>query len=185
MRDVMRAVPEINVVRDLRSRDGSRGQAMTEFALIAPLFFLLLFAIIQLGFLLGGQVGFTNGVRETARYASTLPNATAAQVQTELLTRQLPKAIPGFRSANIVAASTTVSYCYYPNPNNTVSYPSYSLRVIVNAVYRHPLFVPLVSNILDGMDGTPDSALTATVHEEMRVENPRITSIPTGGIACP
>jgi hypothetical protein len=124
-------------------------------------------------------------VRETARYASTLPNATSAQVQTELLTKQLPKAIPGFRSANIVAGSTTVTYCYYPNPNNTASYPSLSLRVIVTAVYRHPLFVPLISNILDGMDGSNDSALTSTVREEMRVENPRITSIPTGGVACP
>ncbi len=175
----------MKIVKSRQSTSESRGQALTEFALIAPLFFLLLFAVIQLGFLLGGQVGFTNGVRETARYASTIPNATAAQVKTELLTKQLPKAIPGFRSANIVVASTDVSYCYYPNPNNTASYPSYSLRVIVLASYRHPLFVPLISNILDGMDGSPpDGALTATVREEMRVENPRITSIPTGGVAC-
>jgi Flp pilus assembly protein TadG len=164
---------------------GERGQALTEFALIAPLLFLLLFSVIQLGFLMAGQIGFTNGVRETARYAATIPNATAASVRTELLTKQLPKAIPGFRGTNIVAGSTTVSYCYYTNPNNTASYPSYSLRVIVSAVYRHPLFVPLISNILDGFDGSNDSALTASVREEMRVENPRMTSIPTGGIACP
>jgi Flp pilus assembly protein TadG len=169
-----------------RRRDRrERGQALTEFALIAPLLFLLLFSVIQLGFLMAGQIGFTNGVRETARYAATIPDATAAQVRTELLTNQLPKAIPGFRSTNIVNGSTTVSYCYYTNPNNTASYPSYSLRVIVTAVYRHPLFVPLVSNILDGFDGSNDSALTASAREEMRVENPRITSIPTGGIACP
>jgi Flp pilus assembly protein TadG len=169
-----------------RRRDRmERGQALTEFALIAPLFFLLLFAVIQLGFLMGGQIGLTNGVRETARYAATVPTATGAQVRTELLTRQLPKAIPGFRSGNIVGGSTTVSYCYYRNPNDTVSFPSFSLKVIVTAVYRHPLFVPLISNIIDVFDGSNDSALTATAREEMRVENPRITSIPTGGIACP
>jgi len=164
-----------------------RGQALTEFALIAPLFFLLLFAVIQLGFLMGGQIGLTNGVRETARYAATVPTATAAQVSTELLTRQLPKAIPGFRSGNIVGGgATSVSYCYYPNPNNVAgTYPSFSLKVIVTAVYRHPLFVPIISNIIDVFDGSNDSALTATAREEMRVENPRITSIPTGGIACP
>ena len=166
-------------------RERRRGQALTEFALIAPLFFLLLFAVIQFGFLMGGQIGFTNGVRETARYASTLPNATTTQVRNELINNQLPKAIPGFRSANIVAGSTTVSYCYYPNPNNVPgSFPSFSERVIVTAVYRHPLFVPLVSNILDGIDGTNDSALTASVREEMRVENPRITSIPAGAATC-
>jgi hypothetical protein len=158
-----------------RQRDCTqRGQALTEFALIAPLFFLLLFAVIQLGFLMGGQIGLTNGVRETARYAATVT------------TRQLPKAIPGFRSGNLVGGSTTVSYCYYPNPNNVAgTYPSFSLKVIVTAVYRHPLFVPLISNIIDVFDGSNDSALTATAREEMRVENPRITSIPTGGIACP
>jgi Flp pilus assembly protein TadG len=170
-----------------RQRDCTqRGQALTEFALIAPLFFLLMFAVIQLGFLMGGQIGLTNGVRETARYAATVPTATAAQVRTELTTRQLPKAIPGFRSGNLVGGSTTVSYCYYPNPNNVAgTYPSFSLKVIVTAVYRHPLFVPLISNIIDVFDGSNDSALTATAREEMRVENPRITSIPTGGIACP
>jgi Flp pilus assembly protein TadG len=174
----------MSTVRARRS-DRSNGQALTEFALIAPLLLLLLFSVIQLGFLMAGQIGFTNGVRETARYASTIPNATAASVRTELLTKQLPRAIPGFRAGNIVAAGTTVDYCYYTNPNNTASYPSYSLRVSVSAVYRHPLFVPLISNILDGFDGSNDSALTASVREEMRVENPRITSIPTGGVACP
>ena len=171
--------------RRRQSARGTRGQAMTEFALIAPLFFLLLFSVIQLGFLLGGQVGFTNGVRETARYASTQPTATTAQIRTELLTKQLPKAIPGFRSGNIVAANTTVTICYYPNPNNVVgTFPSFSERVIVSAQYRHPLFVPLVSNILDAIDGSSDSALTASVREEMRVENPRITSIPAGAATC-
>lgn len=158
---------------------------MVEFALIAPLFFLLLFGVIQFGFLMGGHVALTNGVRETARYATTIPNATATQVRTELLTNQLPKAVPGFRSGNIVAASTTVVYCYYPNPNHVAgTYPSYSLRVRVTATYRHPLFVPLVSNIVDGIDGVSDNALTATVREEMRVENPRITSLPSGATTC-
>ncbi len=174
------------IVIHARRRDRHQaGQALTEFALIAPLFFLLLFAVIQLGFLMGGQVGFTNGVREAARYAATVPTATAAQVRAELVNNQLPKAIPGYRSANLVAASTTVTYCYYPNPNNVAgTYPSFSLRVIVTAVYRHPLFVPLVSNILDFIDGSADSALTATAREEMRVENPRLTSAPSGVLPC-
>ncbi len=48
---------------------GSRGQAMVEFALVAPLFFLLLFSIIE-----GGRFVFyyellNNATREGARYA--------------------------------------------------------------------------------------------------------------------
>ena len=169
--------------------ESADGQSLVEFALIAPLFFLLLFAVIQFGFLMGGQIGLTNGVRETARYAATIPNATIASVRSELLDRQLPRAVPGFRSGSIVGGSTTVTYCYYTNPNHVPgTYPSYSLRVRVTAVYRHPLFVPLVSNIIDGIDGSNDNALTATVREEMRLENPRITSVPAtlpSGVTSP
>ena len=68
--------------RDRRS--WARGQAVPEFALVAPLLFLILFAIIQFGFTLGGQIGFTNGVREAARYASTVPKATTAQVEVDV-----------------------------------------------------------------------------------------------------
>jgi Flp pilus assembly protein TadG len=165
-------------------RHSERGQSMTEFALIAPLFFLMLFAVIQLGFLLGGQIAISNAVRETARYAATVPTATAAQVLTELTTRQLPKAVPGFLASNVVVGptATRVDYCSYPNPNNAAGFASLSIKVRVTAVYRHSLFVPLVSNILDGSDGATDGALRATVTEEMRVENPRLTT--TGVPTC-
>jgi len=166
----------------LRAMDG---QALPEFALVAPVLLLLLFAIIQFGFLLGAYVGMTNGAREAARYASTVPNATAAQVKSELTGRALPLAIPGFRAANVNNTLTSVSFCSYPNLNNDpVAFPSYSVRVRITSVYRNPLFVPLVNVIIDGLDGANDGALAATVTEEMRVENPRLTT--AGGLPpCP
>ena len=166
-----------------RSRRPDTGQALTEFALIAPVFFILLFGIIQFGFLFAGQIALNNAVRETARYAVTIGNATAGAVQSELLNRQLPKAVPGFRSANVVSSSVT--YCYYTNPNNTGGFPSYSKKVIVTATYGHPLFIPIVGNLVDGTDGVSDGALRATAREEMRVESLRLTSIPTGESPCP
>lgn len=166
------------------SMESDRGQALSEFALVTPVLFLVLFSIIQFGFLLGGQIGFSNGVREAARYASTIPNATAAQVKTELQTRSLPKAIPGFNAANFDAAATSVSYCAYTNPDNSVGHPSYSIKVRISAVYHHALFMPLVDVIVDAIDGVSDKKLTASVTEEMRVENPRLTS--AGGLpTCP
>ncbi len=158
---------------------------MPEFALVAPLLFLILFAIIQFGFTLGGQIGFTNGVREAARYASTLPKATAAQVVDELRFRSLPKAIPGFTDANFDGAATVVTYCAFENPNHIeTSAPSYSIKVRITAVYNHSLIVPLVNVIVDAVDGTPDGKLTAVVTEEMRVENPPLTA--RGGLdPCP
>ena len=163
-------------------RRRQRGQALTEFALLAPLLFLLLFAVIQFGFTLSGHIGLTNAAREAARYASTVPNTTSAAVLTELTSRQMPKAIPGFRPGNLVTGvgGSSVTYCAVANPNNSSTYPSYSTRVRVNAVYRHPLLLPLVGVLIDAVDGAADNALTARVTEEMRVENPRLTS--NGGL---
>jgi len=167
-----------------RRNQGNEGQALAEFALVVPVFFLLLFAVIQFGILLGGQIGLTNGTREAARYASTIPNATTVQIKTELTTRALPKAVPGYRAGNLKLGLTTVSFCSYANPNNTAAYPSYSRKVRVTSVYGHALFVPFVGIIVDRFDSVEDGMLTATVTEEMRVENPRLTT--TGGLAtCP
>lgn len=170
-----------------RRKQGDDGQALPEFALVVPVFFLLLFAVIQFGILLGGQIGLTNGTREAARYASTIPNATTVQVETELTTRALPKAVPGYRAGNlkIGIGETNVEFCSYTNPNhNATTYPSYSRKVRVTSVYGHALFVPFVGIIVDAFDSTTDGMLTATVTEEMRVENPRLTT--TGGLdPCP
>ena len=47
----------------------SRGQALTEFALIAPIFFLLLFALIEFGRVVYTIQMLNNAAREGARYA--------------------------------------------------------------------------------------------------------------------
>ena len=185
-----------------RKREG--GQGLVEFSLIAPLLFLILFSIIQMGFLLGGQIGLANAARDTARYVVTQPQASypAAAVQcgttptpppagacTELRTRAMPRNIPGFGSANVIggANGSRVAYCFYPNANDDPSGTrSYSVRVRVTAGYRHSLFVPLIGALLDRIDGTADGRLAAQATEEMRVENPPLTSPPLGGIpACP
>lgn len=138
-----------------------RGQALTEFALVTPLLALLLFGIIQFGFLIGGQVGLTNAAREAARYASTYQVTDFATristVTTNLVDNVLPRSVFGYRSANLVAA--TVTYCAYPNANDSATDPNYSVRVNVTIQYRHPIFFPFFG------DG-----LAATASESMRVE---------------
>ena len=49
------------------------GQALAEFALVLPVLMLILLSIVQLGFMLGGQIGLINAVRETARFGSLAP----------------------------------------------------------------------------------------------------------------
>jgi Flp pilus assembly protein TadG len=159
-----------------RRRRSAAGQALVEFALVAPLFFLLIFGVIQFGILFGGQIGLGNAAREVARYASTVPaNASPATV-TAQATAVMKRSIPGYNGTGV----TTVTYCYYPNPTNPVTY---SQKVIVSITYAHTLFIPLVGVLIDGIDGTSDNRFTTGAREEMRVETLPLKTAPAG-VAC-
>jgi Flp pilus assembly protein TadG len=157
-------------------RSKASGQALVEFALVAPLFFLLIFGVIQFGVLFGGQIGLGNAAREVARYASTVPaNASAATVSAQA-NAVMQRSIPGYNGTGV----TTVTYCYYPNPTSPVTY---SQKVIVTITYAHTLFVPLAGALVDRIDGTSDNRFTTGAREEMRVETLPLKSAPSG-VAC-
>jgi Flp pilus assembly protein TadG len=152
-------------------QDGS-GQALTEFALVAPLFFLLIFGVIQMGILFGGQIALTNTAREVARYASTVPagqSLAAIQAQANPI---LQRSIPAYNSS---ASVTGVAYCSYANPTTPVTY---SIKVKITITYGHTLFIPLVGGLIDGFDGTADNRYTTTAKEEMKVETLPLKSRP-------
>ena len=164
-------------MRRTRVEKADTGQAMVEFALIAPLLFIFLFGIIQFGITFGGEIGLSNAAREVARYASTAPaNATTAAV-TAQANMVLQRSIPGYNGSGV----TTVSYCWYKDPL-TPSTPigTFSQKVIVSITYGHTLFIPLVGRLIDGLDGSSDNRYTTGVQEEMRVESPPLKTQPTG-----
>jgi Flp pilus assembly protein TadG len=159
------------------ARTEPSGQALVEFALVIPIFLLLLFAIIQLGLLFGGQNSLVNAVRETTRYAATyrVIDSTGAQdACDDLVLVKLDDAL----HTNPLTADTSsrlvphpghtwlAEYTWELDPNGT-----YYVRIAVQADYKFPLYVPLVSIFLDGMDGTIDSNLRLSAKEEMRIEN--------------
>lgn len=166
------------------------GQSMVEFALVAPIFLLLIFGVIQLGLIFGAQNGLVNGVREAARRAATyrindgsfdpaiwgtICSAVAQEV------RQLgDRAIPAYNSSRI---HPSVGYSWQPNPETG----HYFLVADISATYDNPLYVPLVSFFLDRADGVVDNNLTLSASEEMRVENPALeyASAPAAPPACP
>lgn len=180
-------------LRRARGRNGPRdaGQALTEFALVAPIFFLLLFTVIQLGLIFGTQNGLVNGVREAARRAATYRlneqsfdptvwGSICATIEQEV-TQLGDRVIPAYSSARI---DPVVTYEWVPNPEAG----DYSLIAHVTATYDHPLYVPLVSWFLDAADGSSDGAFTLSASEQMRVENPALqpsTDPPTAPPACP
>jgi TadE-like protein len=152
----------------------SNGQALPEFALVAPLFFILVFGVIQMGILFGGQIGLTNTAREVARYASVVPaGQTLATIQAQA-DPVLRRSIPAF---NLGARTVNVDYCWYTNPTNPVTY---SQKVIITIRYGHTLFVPLVGALIDRIDGVADNRFTTTAREEMKVEAQPLKAQPAG-----
>lgn len=171
------------------------GQSLAEFALVAPILFLLLFGIIQLGIVFGTQNGLVNGVREAARRAATYRinqasdddasvsggvwQTICASVKTEL--RELgDRTIPAYAVANL---HPTVAYEWQADPESG----EYFLVAHVSATYDNPLYVPIISFFLDRSDGVTDGKLTLTASEQMRVENPalKFSSAPAAMAACP
>lgn len=157
----------------LRQRHRPGGQGLSEFALVAPLFFFLIFGVIQFGITFGGQIGLGNAAREIARYASTLPaNSFTSATIKPYVDAVLSRSVPAFNRS----ASTSIAYCYYSNPTSPVTY---SQKVIVTITYPHTLFIPLAGAVLDRLDGTADNRFTTSVREEMKVETQPIKT-PTG-----
>ena len=170
----------------------NRGQALVEFALVLPIALLILLGILQFGFLFSGQIGVINAVRETARYGSTSPintnsgnvTTTAATnicnyMKTTALTR-----VPGYSVANVVGSGASyVKYESYTDPHSGTA--TYSVRLTVHIEYKHPLLIPIISTILDAMDGTTDQRFQLGTTEAMRVENKVLDNDPgmSGGSA--
>jgi Flp pilus assembly protein TadG len=60
---------------ELRSATFQRGQSTVEFALVAIVLFVMLFAIFDFGVFFAGRITATNAARSAARYAATHPTA--------------------------------------------------------------------------------------------------------------
>lgn len=174
------------------SAQSDSGQALVEFALVAPIFFLVIFATIQLGLLFGGQNGIVNAVRETARYSSTFRVASASDATGvcsmspnspgDYLVKTLARSVPGW-DPSLVSAED-ISYEWLQNPDGPGGSPgSYYVQINVKVTYKYPLYVPIVGNIIDGADGVPDQHLALSASESMRIEN---TGLPagTGTVTC-
>ena len=182
--------------RSARRRDGG-GQAVTEFALIAPILFLLLFGVVQLGLLFAGQNGLVNGVRDAARRAVTwrvndasvndpsIYGVVCDAVRAELVSELAGGQLPAFDESRL---SATISYHWEANPGTAGAGPTpgptadpateqFFLYVEIDAAYKHPLYLPLVGWFFDVLDGSGDGAFTLSASEQMRVENP---SLPMG-----
>lgn len=171
-------------------RGRPRGQALVEFAIVLPILALLLLGIIQFAFIFAAQIGVTNAVREAARIAAVSPTTDNTQAGTNAqnvylrLTNTtnglLKQNVFAFNSANIVTAATQV--CYRDAPAAATG--EFTVFIKVQAVYRHPIFIPLLGALLDGIDGVSDGGLRIATAEEMRVENQTLLVSPNPPVSA-
>ena len=201
-------------IRKRGAQHPGRGQALVEFSLVLVPLMLIFMGILQFGLLFSSQLGLINSTREGARYGATLQTGgygsgtTAATIYCYTVgydatgtthcaingvtqTGTLGRSMAGFNinqlcrstgDPNCGGDASSVNYCYYPDPNGS----TYSLRLNVRMVYRHPLVVPMIANIIDGIDGKADNALRASTEEHFRVEGPGMDqSTASGGGVVP
>lgn len=56
-----------------RGRNREDGAALVEFAIVLPIFLMVILGLVTLGFAFEQKLGMTHSARETARYGATLP----------------------------------------------------------------------------------------------------------------
>lgn len=169
-----------------------RAQALAEFALVLPILAMLLLGIIQFGFIFTAQIGVTNAVREAARIAAVTPavnNTDVGSIASNIYGRLtnanglLERNVFVFNAANIVTtAPADTQVCY--RSEAAAATGEWAVFVKVDAGYKHPLFIPLLSGLLDGIDGVTDGGLRIGASEEMRVENVVLLADPAITAPC-
>jgi Flp pilus assembly protein TadG len=173
--------------RRASSADRDSGQALVEFAVVIPIFLLALFGIIQLGLVFQAQIGLVNAVRETARDAApyrvtdtTSPGTidTTCTAVLAQLTGSMRAGILGFDSTNEVP---TVTYKWNNDDNGD---GKLYLTVKVAATYKFPLYVPMMSGLLNNAGTSANPKLGLTAQEEMRVENDALTQTGPASHSC-
>ena len=135
-----------------RSRD-QRGAAAVEFALILPIFLLLLFGIIDFGYMINRSAMINNAARDAVREASLQQNKAAV---TGVATAALQQ----------VGTATVTVTCRKPPPGGVcVDYDTDAESggtAVVTIAYQHKMLTPVGIFFPGGLDLTRKA--------EMRIE---------------
>jgi Flp pilus assembly protein TadG len=93
-------------MRQLRKIRGEGGQALTEFALVLPLLFVLIFAVIEGGITMNNYLQLTDAVRVAARSAS-VNGSQGSAVATSAATSALTNSVDGLALQDVSVTATS------------------------------------------------------------------------------
>jgi Flp pilus assembly protein TadG len=167
------------------SHKADRGQALVEFALVAPVMVLIFASLVQFALIFERQIGIENAVRDGARRGATYETVDTSDADTNgpfiwnmvfgsgglMLTN-----VQGYDSGAVPPQSASVCYETQPDANGVTG-----VFVKVSVGYSHPLFLPIISQILDPLDGTPDNALRIDTSSTFEVQNDPTVSYSVAG----
>lgn len=146
-----------------RNRSSSRGQALVEFALVLPIFAIMLFGIIDFGRYVFTANSLNNGAREAARFASVVnrPPECAG-----LSRSACASTIAKSRAWGVPESGVTVTVtCERYSAGGTKSDPGVvACRtddfLVVHAESEFTLVTPLIAQLLGDQTITGDSRVT-------------------------
>jgi Flp pilus assembly protein TadG len=118
------------------NRRRSRGQSLVEFALVFPIFFLLLGGMIQFGMIFWGQNTLNQVVRDTGRYAATRCSPTAASESATTFNTLIASTGGPWKAPGVTVTYSPPSTCPIDNTGQ--------VWVNVTASFDAPIFFPWV-----------------------------------------
>jgi len=152
---------------------GGLGQALVEFALVAPIMLLIFAGLVQFAFIFERQIGIENAVRDGALRAATYETVdnTDSDINGPFVL-SLVFLGGGLLQTNVQGYDGLQAHdakvCYR---NQTSANGVSAILVKVSVGYRHPLFLPIISQILDPLDGVSDNALNVDTSSEFQIQN--------------
>ncbi len=135
-------------------KSAERGQALIEFAVVAPIIFVLIFVVIDFGIGLNHRVVVTNAAREAARYGATGRSAD------EIKARALEQ------SEGLVSDPANVEVKFFDINGDGELLPGDS--VAVHILYSYKLVTPLAG--IAGLWGSSPTSFEMNACTDMRLE---------------
>jgi Flp pilus assembly protein TadG len=140
----------IRRARPARRRDrGQRGAVVVEFALIVPMLLLLLFGIIEFGYMLNRDIMIGNASRDGARVASL--NGTGAEVRAAITTElNASKIYPAAGDIKIDCVLPDGTKCNATSDSTYTTLAESGSTAIVTVKHNYKWITPIVSSLFGG-----------------------------------
>lgn len=139
-------------MRSFRFRRGEKGAAIVEFALVAPILFVIVFGIIEFGMAFWRKQQMTTAVRDAARYGmvKSSPKHTASEIQ-DKVTEYLKNA--GWDTGRLSATATGAAGASGTDLTVKATYPT---SFVILSKFKY-------GGMKEAVNGSGDVTLTATV----------------------